>query len=73
MATHGLVIRGDSVVDGTGGEKRTADVAVDGTTIVEVGKVAGQGARAIDASGALVTAGLVGIHTHDDGQIDQPS
>ena len=68
MATHDLVIRGGSVIDGSGSAARTADVAIDGETIVEVGKVDGSGTREIDAAGALVTPGFVDIHTHYDGQ-----
>ena len=68
MATHDLVIRGGTVVDGSGSERRTADVAIDGETITEVGQVSGTGAREIDAAGALVTPGFVDIHTHYDGQ-----
>ena len=66
---HDLVIRSGTVVDGTGSAARTADVAVDGERIVEVGRVAGSGAREIDADGALVTPGFVDIHTHYDGQV----
>ena len=66
---HDLVIRSGTVVDGTGSGARTADVAVDGDVIVEVGRVEGSGAREIDADGALVTPGFVDIHTHYDGQI----
>ena len=65
---HDLVIRSGTVVDGTGGSPRTADVAVDGDRIVEVGPVIGRGRREIDADGALVTPGWVDIHTHYDGQ-----
>ena len=68
MATHDLVIRGGSVIDGSGSAARIADVAIDGETIVEVGKVDGSGTREIDAAGALVTPGFVDIHTHYDGQ-----
>ncbi|MEM7094608.1 MAG: amidohydrolase family protein [Actinomycetota bacterium] len=68
MATHDLVIRGGTVIDGSGAPRRTADVAVDGELITEVGKVDGTGAREIDAAGALVTPGFVDIHTHYDGQ-----
>lgn len=63
-----LVIRGGTVVDGTGAPPVTADVAVDGDRIVEVGKVAAKGRREIDAQGLLVTPGFVDIHTHFDGQ-----
>jgi N-acyl-D-aspartate/D-glutamate deacylase len=63
-----LVIRGGTVVDGTGAPARTADVAVSGGVIVEVGVVDGRGTREIDADGAVVTPGFVDIHTHYDAQ-----
>ena len=68
MAKHDLVIRGGNLVDGTGADARTADIAVEGSRIVEVGNVSGSGHREIDAAGALVTPGFVDIHTHYDGQ-----
>jgi len=63
-----LVVRGGTVVDGTGAPVRTADVAVDGGRIVEVGGRVGPGRREIAADGALVTPGWVDIHAHYDGQ-----
>jgi N-acyl-D-aspartate/D-glutamate deacylase len=63
-----LVIRGGSVIDGTGGPARTADVGISGDRIVEVGRIDGAANRVIDADGALVTPGFVDIHTHYDGQ-----
>ncbi len=68
MAEHELVVRGGTVVDGTGAPARTADVAVDGGVVVEVGTVDGRGAREVDADGALVLPGFVDIHSHYDGQ-----
>jgi len=65
---HDLVIRGGTVVDGTGDAPRLADVAVDGGLISQVGVVDGKGKREIDATGLLVTPGWVDIHTHYDGQ-----
>ncbi|MDW3217695.1 MAG: amidohydrolase family protein [Acidimicrobiales bacterium] len=65
---HDLVIRGGTVVDGTGAPPATADVAIDGDTIVAVGRVDAAGRREIDADGALVTPGFVDVHTHYDGQ-----
>ncbi len=64
---HELVIRGGRVVDGTGAPARTADVAIDGGRITEVGRV-GPGRREIDADGLLVTPGFVDMHTHYDAQ-----
>src|SRR5688572_904913 len=65
-----LVIRGGTVIDGTGAPARRADVAIDGETIVGVGDVAEHGTarRTIDAEGRIVTPGWVDIHTHYDGQ-----
>jgi N-acyl-D-aspartate/D-glutamate deacylase len=65
---HDLVIRGGTVVDGTGAAPFEADVAVQAGRIVEVGRVAGRGAEEIDARGLLVTPGFVDIHTHYDAQ-----
>jgi N-acyl-D-aspartate/D-glutamate deacylase len=68
MAAHELVIRSGTVVDGTGGAPRTADVAVDGGRITAVGRIEGRGRRELDADGLLVAPGWVDVHTHYDGQ-----
>jgi N-acyl-D-aspartate/D-glutamate deacylase len=68
MTEHDLVVRGGTVVDGTGAAPRTADVAISGGKVAEVGRVSGRGAREVDADGALVTPGFVDIHAHYDGQ-----
>jgi len=68
MSRHALIIRGGSVVDGTGAPARTADVAIDDGLITEVGSVDGPAERTIDADGLLVTPGFVDIHSHYDGQ-----
>jgi N-acyl-D-aspartate/D-glutamate deacylase len=66
---HDLVIRGGTVVDGTGGPSRTADITVDRGVITGVGPADGEPAtRTVDADGLLVTPGWVDIHTHYDGQ-----
>ena len=66
---HDLLIRGGTVVDGTGAPARTADVAVDGGIVTEVGHLGRVAARrTVDADGLLVTPGWVDIHTHYDGQ-----
>ncbi len=66
---HDLVIRGGTVVDGTGAPARKADVAIDGDRITAVGQVPEPGRREIDADGLLVTPGWVDVHTHYDGQV----
>ncbi len=66
---HDVVIRGGTVVDGTGAPARTADVAITGGTITEVGRVAGSVRHEVDADGLVVTPGFVDIHTHYDGQV----
>jgi N-acyl-D-amino-acid deacylase len=66
---HDLVIRGGTVVDGSGAPARRADVAIDGDRIVAVGTDVGAGRREIDARGMLVAPGWVDIHTHYDGQV----
>src|SRR4051795_9946805 len=63
-----LVIRGGTVVDGTGAPPCTADVAIDAGIVVEVGRVETRGRREIDADGLIVTPGFVDMHTHFDGQ-----
>ncbi len=66
---HDLVIRGGTLVDGTGSAPVPADVAIDGDTIVEVGKVDGKGREEIRADGLNVSPGFVDLHTHLDAQI----
>ena len=63
-----LVIRGGTVVDGTGADPVLADVAVHDGRIAAVGPDLGAGRREIDATGRLVTPGFVDVHTHYDGQ-----
>ncbi len=63
-----LIIRGGTVVDGTGAPAFEADVAVKEGAIAAVGRISGSGAEEIDARGLLVTPGFVDIHTHYDGQ-----
>ncbi len=64
-----LVIRGGTVVDGSGGPMVDADVAISDGKITAVGQVAETGAEEIDASGRLVMPGFVDVHTHYDAQV----
>jgi N-acyl-D-aspartate/D-glutamate deacylase len=65
---HDLVITGGSVVDGTGGPSRTADVAIADGRITGVGTRLGPAHRTVAADGLLVAPGWVDIHSHYDGQ-----
>jgi N-acyl-D-aspartate/D-glutamate deacylase len=69
MSEHDLVIRDGTVVDGTGGPVRPADVAVDNGLISVVGAVVGHGRDELDAHGLVVAPGWVDVHTHYDGQV----
>ena len=63
------MIRGGTVVDGTGTPARRADVAVADGRVVAIGDCEGEARRVLDATGLLVTPGFVDIHTHYDGQV----
>jgi N-acyl-D-aspartate/D-glutamate deacylase len=64
-----VVIKGGTLIDGTGAPGRTGDIAIRDGVIVELGgRVTGAAHRSIDADGALVTPGFVDVHSHYDGQ-----
>jgi N-acyl-D-aspartate/D-glutamate deacylase len=64
-----LVIRGGTIVDGSGGPPFMGDVGVEGGRIRAVGAVDEPACRTLDARGLLVTPGWVDVHTHYDGQV----
>ena len=66
MSTHDLVVRGATVVDGTGAPGFEADVAIDGDRIVIVGAVSGSGAEELDGRGLVLAPGWIDTHTHLD-------
>jgi len=68
-ADYDIVVRGGTLVDGTGADPVAADVAVRGGRIVAVGQVSGRGAEEVDAAGCIVTPGFVDVHTHYDCQV----
>ncbi len=67
MGNHEIVIKGGTIVDGTGADQRSGDIGIDGGVITAVGGTLG-GDRELDADGAIVTPGWVDVHTHYDGQ-----
>ncbi|HQA18262.1 MAG TPA: D-aminoacylase [Novosphingobium sp.] len=68
MATYDLIVRGGTIVDGTGAPRFTGDVAIKDGRIAAVGTVHGSAAQEIDAAGKVVAPGWVDVHTHYDGQ-----
>lgn len=69
MADNDLIIRGGTVIDGSGGKGCVADVAVNDGRIAAIGHIASSGAREIDAEGLAVCPGFIDLHTHYDAQI----
>ncbi len=66
---HDLVIRGGTVVDGSGKQRFTADVGIKDGMIAEVGRITAPAARTIDADGLIVSPGFIDGHTHMDAQV----
>jgi N-acyl-D-amino-acid deacylase len=68
-----ILIRGGTVVDGTGGPPRRADVRVQGDRIVAVAPTLGatSGERVIDATGLTVSPGFIDLHSHADRGLDR--
>jgi len=64
-----LVIRGGTVLDGSGGTPFEADVAIAGDRIAAVGRNLPRAPEEIDARGRLVTPGFIDLHTHYDAQV----
>ena len=62
-----LLIRGGTVVDGSGAPARAADVAIEGERIAAVApRLDGTADRVIDAGGRTVTPGFIDMHSHSD-------
>jgi N-acyl-D-amino-acid deacylase len=71
MATYDVVIRGGTVVDGTGIPKYRADLAIkDGRVALISGRIKAGGAQELDATGCMVAPGAVDLHTHYDAQLN---
>ncbi|MAC32869.1 MAG: amidohydrolase [Haliea sp.] len=69
MSDYDLVIRGGTLLDGTGNEGRVCDLAISDGIVAAVGGNLGPGREEIDARGLLVTPGFVDVHTHYDGHV----
>jgi N-acyl-D-aspartate/D-glutamate deacylase len=66
---YDLVIRGGTVLDGSGAPRVRADVGISGGTVVTIGAIEERGAQEIDADGLFVAPGFIDGHAHFDAQI----
>jgi N-acyl-D-aspartate/D-glutamate deacylase len=64
-----LVIRGGTIVDGSGSARYRGDVGIAGTRIVEIGRIRAPAGRTLDAEGLIVAPGFIDGHTHMDAQV----
>ena len=58
---YDIVIRGGTIYDGSGGTPFVGDVAIKGDKVAQIGKVAGRGAREVDAKGLAVAPGFINM------------
>ena len=64
-----LVLRGGTVVDGSGAPAVVADVGIVGDRIVAIGSLDGPATRVLDLEGSVVCPGFIDLHTHYDAQL----
>ena len=64
-----LVVRGGTIVDGTGRPGVRGDVGIQGGKIAALGDVTGRAAQTLDAGGLVVAPGFIDVHTHYDAQV----
>ena len=64
-----LVIRGGTLLDGTGRQAVQGDLGIRGGKIVALGEARGDAVQVIDADGLAVAPGFIDVHTHYDAQV----
>src|SRR4051812_45382593 len=64
------ILKGGTIVDGTGAPGRKADLLIRGQKIAAIGEVRPEpGARVVDISGLVVAPGFIDLHSHSDSTI----
>ena len=63
------VIRGGTIIDGSGADPVEADIAMRGGKITAIGRTLPKGDEEVDARGKIVTPGFIDVHTHYDAQV----
>ena len=69
MTTFDTLIRGGSLIDGSGAPARPGDIALIDGRIAAIGEISGSADATLDATGLVVAPGFVDIHTHYDAQV----
>ena len=71
MALYDLIIKGGTLVDGTGAPRKVADICIADGVVQKIGAdvPASRGRKVIDATGKIVAPGVIDPHTHYDAQI----
>ena len=70
MAKYDLLLRGGTIVDGTGKDRFVADVAIKNGLIAKIGEIDSESAvESIDVRGQIVAPGIIDVHTHYDVQL----
>ncbi|MBN1225292.1 MAG: amidohydrolase family protein, partial [Candidatus Aminicenantes bacterium] len=69
LERYDLIIRGATIVDGTGGKSFRGDIAITGERIAGIGRIRGKAETVIDASGLVASPGFIDPHSHADASI----
>src|SRR5690554_3773918 len=70
MSDFDLVVKGGTVVDGTGADRFIGDIGIRDGVVAQIGQnLSADGAKVVDAIGMIVAPGVIDTHTHYDAQL----